>query len=1632
MCQSLSPQAVRRGTSASEVGASPVTLSAGGAAGFSASASANTISFSEASPEGDYTITVTCEGATHDITLHVVDPEIPDGFDGSGQDYNKEVVKGGTYEWPAIFPVGSTVVPDTANPSWAHMVSSDAGIVGFSVHPADTGTVIMTVDGVEFHFNFTAVDFTIEDFTVTSGGSRTVTAIGGTVEHTVDVTSAEVLPSGMTVTASGSDVSVAGAVTGTYHLTVTSEGASKQVVLTVQGPNLPGFEPDGSTFSREIVRGGTYTFTDVVPESSVLTVDSSAPAWAHVDGAGNGITLENAAAGETETSYSVTFYCDGAEYTLSLTVVDLTASDMTLIEGGSATFTAVSGNSAHTVETATGTPSWITASGGTVSISDAVVSDDPYFVTLTCEGASASFFLTVVAAETPDGFTETDENTYDRELVLGGSYEFNDLLPAGCTITADDFTTNDLGAAVTANGRGFSLTNVTEEGTVAFACDNVTFTYNFTVTDFTVDEISVMTGGGRENIEVINSNHVLDANVTVIDAADFSVTASANTISFSGASPEGDYTITVTCEGATHDITLHVTDPEIPDGFDPSGTNTWTKDLVKTGTYTFEDIAPEGSVLENMNQISGSFTVGLTDDVRGFTITNADEGTVTFTCDGVTLKFVFTATDFTLTDITISTGGSRNVQAIGGGHVLSSATVSGGTTSVTYSGGAVVIIDAGPVDTYDLTVVSEGVSKTVTLTVRDNAIPVGPGDFTDDGDNHYHKELVLGGSYDYDMFATAPALAEGYELRTGFTLTGDGMQISGFDSFTDSYVLAVVVSGITYTFTFTVTDFDLTDFGMPMGSSKTVTAITGDGTHSLTSASISGGTTAVTCSGADVRLTNAGPDGTYQLTVVCEGAEKTVTVTVVDFNVPDTDPDADNCGATFRAVRGGDYTFDSIVTDHTLSLTSYPEGWTVALSGTDGIAITDAAAGTSDASGDIGLTADGAVYTLHIIVDDFVLQDIGIALGGNNTYEAIGHGHELESATPSGGTTVASVSGGNVLLSEAGPEGTYQLTVVCEGASKTVTLTVSGPNIPGGGETTEGDETIYTKEVVAGGRYHFEDVFPSAIQSISGNEDGWIETDGTNGIFVEPTGTGNTSVTFTLVADNASFKVRVTAVDFTVDTVFNIIVDGTRTTADVLPAGHTFEVVGGDGAVVQNGNALKIVGVAAGSHQATLKCTDAYAVPGREASKTVMVVVTAPDLPDEFTPEGDNTYSVELVEGSTRNFSNIVPEGTVMSLSSDGTGSVSLLTNGRGISFTAIGNEGDVVLTADHVTITVHVTVAWWTVGPVTMAEDASDTIAVLDADSVHHVRVDSPDVNWISDGDNAISVTSAVMGEYTVQVSCDGVVKSFVLTVTGINLPDWMEEIAENEYRGVLVTGGSYRFSNIISGEDIAVSGTSWATADGADLLMHPDMRGQYTVTVTAEGTQLTLHLEVRDLVFGRYVIPDGGDLEIPGLVPEGHTITDIAGPHFALISGEGISIRGADSGTWVITYWCDGAHAQIDLRVVGFGIDDVIYTHPGEHIELPEITDGAIDIEGPDWVAPDDHGTGMVIDVGNTTGSYDVVITSEGVTKSIRIIVTDDTSSGGDFGSFLLLAILIAILISITVYATVRDYKKRQQMQP
>jgi hypothetical protein len=413
---------------------------------------------------------------------------------------------------------------------------------------------------------------------------------------------------------------------------------------------------------------------------------------------------------------------------------------------------------------------------------------------------------------------------------------------------------------------------------------------------------------------------------------------------------------------------------------------------------------------------------------------------------------------------------------------------------------------------------------------------------------------------------------------------------------------------------------------------------------------------------------------------------------------------------------------------------------------------------------------------------------------------------------------------------------------------------------------------------------------------------------------------------------------------------------------------------------------------------------------------------------------GTNVYERELVEDASYTFGDVVPsDETVTAVDENHPGWVYVGADGRSIVVTAIPEAYDFEVSVGDARYVVRMTVAVWQLEDSTLMEGGSETLDALEGEADHTLTADVaeglPPGMAVTVSGLTVSVSGAVVGTYHLTVASEGATRQAVLTVFSPSLPDWMDEISKTEYRGVLVTGGSYDFPDLMGGTEISVSGPSWAAASGGTgLQMHPDQRGRYTIVVTCDVAELTLHLEVRDLVNGRYVIPDGGDLEVPGLVPQGHGITDIAGPRFALISGDGISIRGADSGTWVITYWCDGAHAQIDLRVVGFGIGDVIYTHPGEHIEIPEITDGAIDIEGPEWVAPDGPGTGMVIDVGDTTGTYAVTLASEGITKSVRIVVTDEPIFSDDFGGFLLLAVLIAILVSITVYASVRDYKKRQ----
>lgn len=562
---------------------------------------------------------------------------------------------------------------------------------------------------------------------------------------------------------------------------------------------------------------------------------------------------------------------------------------------------------------------------------------------------------------------------------------------------------------------------------------------------------------------------------------------------------------------------------------------------------------------------------------------------------------------------------------------------------------------------------------------------------------------------------------------------------------------------------------------------------------------------------------------------------------------------------------------------------------------------------------------------------------------------------------------------------------------------------------------------------------------------MTGTASAWVSVDG-DGTGVAVTdialGESGTSYDAVLTCEGAEFTLHLNVVDFNIEPSYGILAGGSRTIGNILPAGHESLAVSASpeaGWITSTGAGVRIENAQADGSPYTVS------ISCEGASASFQLTVAGPNLPG-FDHTDPDVYAREIVSTGVYHYEDIVPEGATVesvSVTSGDSSWVSVDADGRGIivSPNAPGAvELTFTMTSDDAQINLRLTVVGLASGELELFRGNSTTLAAVGGTG-HALAVSSdPSEDWITVAGSVLSISDAVQGRYVLSLTVPGEPcavtdphSTIILTVSGPAVPPWLEEISENEYRGVLVTGGYYDFADLMGGAEITVTdGPSWAVSSGTGLLMHPDARGQYTVTLTSDNGELTLHLEVRDLRFGRYVIPDGGDLEVPGLVPEGHPITDIEGPRFALIHGDGISIRGADSGTWVITYWCDGAQGHIDLRVVGFGIDDEIHAHPGDHIEVPDITDGAIDIEGPDWVAPDDHGTGMVIDVGNTTGSYDVVITSEGVTKSIRIIVTDDTSSGGDFGSFLLLAILIATLISITVYATVRDYKKRQQLQP
>ncbi len=334
-----------------------------------------TIRVTSGSTSGSYTFTITTEEDDGDdddgltitqcsksVTVTVYDV-LNSNFTYTGGVYYRELVNEVTYLVSDAFPDSITsATPEASGDSytvdttgWVSVTDGDLTMAPTQAATSDevsTITFVLTESDGTVHYGL-SLALTAIEFSPTPSGNISIIS-GGTRTY------GECL-SGHPVTVSGDNASVGATDDGDYCITVTgtsgdftittdepdaADGGNKSATCSVTAvdPDVPtgddGFTDDGNyTYSRDVIEGSTYVLTGAFPDDVVIADPSYPSAWTTAEVADDGtLTFVPAADGEGADAQTISFTADGVTITFNLTVLDFLIDDVTILAGGSNTW----------------------------------------------------------------------------------------------------------------------------------------------------------------------------------------------------------------------------------------------------------------------------------------------------------------------------------------------------------------------------------------------------------------------------------------------------------------------------------------------------------------------------------------------------------------------------------------------------------------------------------------------------------------------------------------------------------------------------------------------------------------------------------------------------------------------------------------------------------------------------------------------------------------------------------------------------------------------------------------------------------------------------------------------------------------------------------------------------------------------------------------------------------------------------------------------------------------------------------------------------------------------------------------------------------------------------------------------
>jgi hypothetical protein len=1236
------------------------------------------------------------------------------------------------------------------------------------------------------------------------------------------------------------------------------------------------------------------------------------------------------------------------------------------------------------------------------------------------------------------------------EPLVGGQYKYTVTSSDG--VTWSDFTVGDVGDSGIVIG--MSGSDITVDATNASPGQhwvslksNAGYTYYavFTVVEYNIpEEIHIISEGSRSYQAIGGSGQAVKIeNPTSEGVA--GLTNGSKTIVINGVA--GSFTVVSDIAHETHHVTREVTviteEPLLP-GFtyDPS-TEKYVRYVVHSATYEFDNVMAGADV--TITAYDSSY---LTPLQKGFKInvrtTSSKEATLT--SEGVTINLVFYGIGFAINTSysNIVPDGYRNINAFNPSYGENPVTIvskSDDSIASLINDGKTVRIH-GVSGSFRLAAADPNITvpayRNVTISPTEIAMP----DFTVNADGSYSREVVAGATYTYTKTMAGAGVTYNAStqdpLPDGISASGGGFKVCMANA-GDTADFTVTADEVTITVHITTVGFLLEDtYYIASGATRVLSPVIGGTGHDMTvntASSVSKyGTNAIRLCYPYV-YSNAADDVTITTNETtsdsghCSISQTSITVRF-NFEKPLGDFTYGS-PYTRNLVAGLEYTFGNAMGRTPIEVTKTSGNAEIALTD-DGLGFTVKSLTDGDVTEFTVTSTDSQTLSVRINVTDFVdYSQLKITTNGNRSFYPVvvdGNVHPVSISSQSPNNLVSNNGGGKVTVT--GANGTFVIRCgtgtgepnATNYVEKTFTVVAVDPTLSDTGFTQNG--STYTREVVAGASYRFENIMggaPLTINTSSSNMPPWFKLDSAGtGFVIENATTYRSGTSVSITGDNATIYVRVNVVSMNLPSSITLVKDDAYTyDPAVAGTGHTLTLVSGSNADVSS-NIVIIRGVAGAFTVQTEEGNGCY----QQAEMTVTVNVEDPALEGFVYNSDSGKWERELVAGAQYKFENVLHDAKNAQINNNPSW-IAALSGSNNKGFTAAPasaeDSADFIIKGESATVKVKITVVELTIpSSITIVIGGSRDYTAVGGTG-HSVSVSGSGVSVSDDG---LTVTvfgaNSTFRVYTNEASATlQAQKTVTVNASNPSMPGYERD--DLTYTREVVKGAVYNISGIMAGAQVAVEGNpDWVTPTATGFIARPTSADQTAeFTVTADGKTITVKMTVIDFSMPENIaVVSGSSRSYSAFANNKHKVTVTSGTGLASASGNTVTVNGT-AGDFTISTIETGAETQasfiVHVSTIEPSLPDAGFTKNADGCYSRELVSGVsysfgevlggytATLDGsPDWVAKRTDG------VESFTASPAAGYTGT-VTFTVNLALASDT----------------AVVVPVTVSLTVVDFE-------